>query len=222
MDNCKNNTNLRYVVLIRSGINIQKNLLALYDTNKGFIVHIAKQFDIPNHRYDDCMQLAYLALIDAVANYKFIYNSSFINYYQKWLKHYFYKDFVKMSYPMCLNSHNIKNIDQLKFYSLEELFVEQSGESLQYTSLTDSINVFDILEDDIINAIWNIVHDSLSEINYYVIVQRFKHNRTLESIAKSLGIGKERVRLRILRSLKKLRFNDDLRQIAIDWYAIRV
>lgn len=217
----KNEKNKSYVVLIRSGINVRENMYKLYEENFGFVVYFIRRCKIPQSRFNDCTQLAYLALYDAVINFKFIHKMSFINYYKKWMIHYFYEDMLLMGYPMRITKTSVKEVDSTKWISIDEQAIVEI-DNHEGHRLTDSISLFSIMQSDLVSTIWTLVDSELNEKNYYIIQQRFIHKRTLSSIGEELGIGKERVRLRILRSLNKLSKNKDLQQIAIDWFEIDV
>ena len=221
MNSDQNTRNKNYIILIKSGINVKDNLLALYKSNLGFRIYIIKKCSIPASRYDDCMQLAYLALFDAVSNFKFIYKTSFINYYKKWLIHYFYDDMLKMGYPIKINRSLVNEIGETKWHPIDAISIDIINSKEMYR-IEESISLFTIMQKDLKETIWNLIKEDLSEKNFYIIQQRYIHNRTLASIGDELGIGKERVRLRILRALKRLRKNKNLRQIAVDWFDIDV
>lgn len=69
---------------IQAGIDTEKNLLTLWNNNSGFIhlliVPFAKKYE-----YDDLEQECFLALYDAIQNYK-VNESSFLTYYAIWAK----------------------------------------------------------------------------------------------------------------------------------------
>ncbi|MCR4755149.1 MAG: sigma-70 family RNA polymerase sigma factor [Lachnospiraceae bacterium] len=69
---------------IQAGINTEKNLLALWDNNLGFVNLLIHPFT-KKYEYDDLMQECFLALYDAVAYYK-VNESAFLTYYAIWAK----------------------------------------------------------------------------------------------------------------------------------------
>ena len=73
---------------IQAGIDTEKNLLTLWNNNSGFINLLILPFS-KKYEYDDLQQECFLALYDAIQNYK-VNESAFLTYYAIWAKNRLY------------------------------------------------------------------------------------------------------------------------------------
>lgn len=73
---------------IQAGIDTEKNLLTLWNNNSGFIHLLIVPFS-KKYEYDDLEQECFLALYDAIKNYR-VNESSFLTYYSIWAKNRLY------------------------------------------------------------------------------------------------------------------------------------
>lgn len=73
---------------IQAGIDTEKNLLTLWNNNSGFIHLLILPYS-KKYEYDDLQQECFLALYDAIQNYK-ANESTFLTYYAIWAKNRLY------------------------------------------------------------------------------------------------------------------------------------
>ncbi len=77
--------NEQLVVRIRAGEDVAKNMLELYNQNRGFIVKMARRYQ-GYAELEDLMQEGYIALSDAVSHYDADQGASFIHYAAFWIR----------------------------------------------------------------------------------------------------------------------------------------
>lgn len=211
-------TNEEIVKRIKAGENLLEDLYVL---NLGFVNYYAKCLSIPEAYYEDFIQQAYFALLDAVKAYPENSRVPFLKFYKRCLLHQYFLLKLEMFYPISFtrsvyeklkDSHALGNITCSKYNDLSD--------TEKFSSLCEEFDdvEFCVLSD----AFWNLVADNLSEVNYYVIWQRFVEERTYEDISEDLAIGGERVRRRVLRSLQNLKEIKEIQEIACDFFCLPV
>ena len=77
--------NEQLVARIRAGEDVAKNMLELYNQNRGFIVKVAKRYQ-GFAEMEDLIQEGYIGLSEAVSRYDADKNSSFIHYAAFWIR----------------------------------------------------------------------------------------------------------------------------------------
>ncbi len=77
--------NEQLVARIQAGEDVAKNMLELYNQNRGFIVKMAKRYQ-GFAEMEDLMQEGYIALSDAVSHYDADQGASFIHYAAFWIR----------------------------------------------------------------------------------------------------------------------------------------
>ena len=77
--------NEQLVARIRAGEDVAKNMLELYNQNRGFIVKVAKRYQ-GFAEMEDLLQEGYIGLSEAVSRYDADKNSSFIHYAAFWIR----------------------------------------------------------------------------------------------------------------------------------------
>ena len=77
--------NEQLVARIRAGEDVAKNMLELYNQNRGFIVKMAKRYQ-GFAEMEDLIQEGYIGLSEAVSRYDADKNSSFIHYAAFWIR----------------------------------------------------------------------------------------------------------------------------------------
>ncbi len=77
--------NEQLVARIRAGEDVAKNMLELYNQNRGFIVKVAKRYQ-GFAEMEDLLQEGYIGLSEAVSCYDADKNSSFIHYAAFWIR----------------------------------------------------------------------------------------------------------------------------------------
>ena len=197
---------------LKEGISFKENMEILYTANVGLFVEMGTGFGFTDIPVDELLQIAYLALDNAVKVYTFESKYSFLSFFRKCFFHECYVFRLENNYTFKLNQYSYK------------VFKESDLEVLDCSSvcLAQLDKNFDSIESNLISEIlWGIVDEQLTPKNSYILHERFKKNKTFKEIASILGIGSERVRVREISSLKRLRNNKDVQQLAKDVQLIR-
>lgn len=221
--------NLELVALIQNNIAIKYNLERLYFNNKGFIKKIIKHCNINDPELEkELMQIAFFAVYDSAIKFDFNKSNNYLFYLKKWIIHYFYQDLLRMRYSFRITDaayKEAKKLDKLATFRAVDLsYLSSSDVALGITngSLITYLHVEDSFKDDLSKEIWKIVKDNVTPMNYQILIYRFANKMSYKQIGECYGVGKERIRLRVLRSLNKLRNVTELQIIAKDWYNIKV
>ena len=177
--------------------------LELFRMNRGFTGIMVRRYCLNPADVDDYWQMAYLALTDSVRAFDSEKDIFFLSYYKVYLTKYFYNFNFKNQFPFSNNNEDYrdfitgkKSIDLNRFSSIDNYDIE----------------FVDYVIDD--ERIWNLISEILDDKNYYVIYSYFHDGKNLAEIGRSLGIGRERVRLRKDRSMEKLKKNSKIRDLA--------
>lgn len=226
----KKQFNLELINLIQNGIAVSYNLERLYENNIGFIYDTMMDCNISTNSdlAKDLAQVAFFAIYDSAIKFDKSKGLSYLNYLNLWLIHYFYRELLRMKYSFKITNtayYNAKHLDKLSdFYAMDLSYLENHEilDGIADGSLMYTIHYEDIYSNALTKELWKIVENSLTKMNYEIILLRFKDRLKYAQIAEKYSIGKDRVRLRVLRSLKKLKYNKDIQIIAEDWYNIDV
>lgn len=222
--------NLELVNLIQNGIAVSYNLGRLYENNLGLIYDtlVSSHIDLNGDLAEDLLQVAFFAIYDSAIKYDKNKGMQYLNYLKLWLIHYFYQELIRMNYSFKITDkayYSAKRLGKLSDFramDLSYLSYQEISDGIEDGSLFYTIHYEDIYSNVLSKEFWEIVKKDLTEMNYEIIQLRFQENLSYAKIAMRYGIGKERVRLRVLRSLNKLKMNQDIQIIAEDWYNIDV
>lgn len=206
---------LSLVTEIKNGIRVKENMSKLYFENLNLIHTMANSMYLTDSDREDFLQMAYIALDKAVHVFKFDSGYSFLAYYRRCLVHEFYQHILLMRYPYRVTH---KEHQHLKIHGDGLFFHYDTAESLDLTLVDTGFKEaeYQLLCD----SVWNTVRSELNAKNYHVIVKLYKEGQSRREIANEMRIGYERVRLREIRSLQKLRRNSFLHELAMDYYGI--
>ena len=222
--------NLELVNLIQNGIAVSYNLGRLYENNLGLIYDtlVSSHIDLNGDLAEDLLQVAFFAIYDSAIKYDKNKGMKYLNYLKLWLIHYFSQELIRMNYSFKITDkayYSAKRLGKLSDFramDLSYLSYQEISDGIEDGSLFYTIHYEDIYSNVLSKEFWEIVKKDLTEMNYEIIQLRFQENLSYAKIAMRYGIGKERVRLRVLRSLNKLKKNQDIQIIAEDWYNIDV
>ena len=196
---------------IKNSENVKQNMLLLYNENKNFLFYMASVLKVSAESLDDFMQLGYLALVQAVRTYNRMYSFSY--YYSLYIRHEYYEYHLRMHFPVRVSHSFYKNnLDKSPLLTASVSLDYCTGASFHEDSFEESSLVR--------IEVWTVVRDCVTELNYYIVQQRYINQRTFEDIGNELGIGKDRVRKRLVRCLAKLHDNKRLQEIALDYFNI--
>lgn len=202
---------------IKNGINITENMQALYSENLGLLHVIGNELHLSKEDREDFMQLAYLALHDAIKAFSVDSEYSFLSYYRRCLRHTYFLYRLEMKYPTKLNQYSIKHAQSLN---------ENNGvESVSFDSISfpSTEGGFKKCEDRLIcDVIWREINVSLTPINADILYRYYKRNQTYREIGNNYGICINSIRSRIIRSLRILKRSKILQEIAKEYYGIDV
>lgn len=177
-------------ILARNGNN--RSLEELYINNKGLITIAARNFSKTANDFEDLQQIAIFAVIDAVKAFDGKYKFST---YLKWtLKHHFYK-YITEQYK--IDSAELNN----------EIYAEPTYQMEE-----------EIISCNTLAKVLDCMKQTLDEKNLNIVIDHVCLGKSFAEIGRNLGIGRERVRMRELRALKKLRENRDLQRIADEYF----
>lgn len=226
----KKQFNLELINLIQNGISVSYNLGRLYENNLGFIYETMINCNISpsSNLAEDLAQVAFFAIYDSAIKYDVSKGMSYLNYLNFWLIHYFYKELLRMKYSFKITNtayYAAKRLGKISdFYAMDLSYLENSEilDGIADGSLLYTIRYEDIYTNDLIKEFWKIVENSLTKMNYEIILLRFRDGLKYAQIAEKYSIGKDRIRMRVIRSLKRLKYNRDIQIIAKDWYNIDV
>lgn len=187
-------------------------MLELYSNTMWYAKKLSYSYCWNNDVSDDFMQISYIALSDAVKSFKPGKQYPFLAYYRKWLIHYFYRYTLEMRFPVKVpRDVDIKT-------SISDSITERLLMAMLTTTI-NSVSSFEKVELEILKEIiWERVDTDLSDENSRIIRGRFLELRTLSSLGEEFDIGAERVRLREIRSLKKLSHDETLQEIALNFF----
>ena len=158
---------------------------------------------------EEYYQTAFLALDDAVRAFSEKSQYSFMSYYRMCIKHRYYLYVLEMKYLVRLNA----TVTDKSNYKYIEKMVETEQADIGELDLSFEQVEYCILAD----AVWCEVFSSLDYKNAWILQERYLRERTLNSIADELGIGCDRVRRRISRSLNRLRRNQTMKSLAQEY-----
>ena len=75
-----------------------------------------------------------------------------------------------------------------------------------------------MIAEDILGKVLECMRSTLDEKNYKIMLEHICLDKSFAEIGRNLGIGRERVRMREVRSIKKLQENKDLQRIAAEYF----
>lgn len=167
--------------------------MELFRQNLGFCAIYVKKYCFNCCDAEDYFQLAYIALINAVREYDSNSGYNFLTYYKTYLNSEFYRFNHKVQFPFSCS-----------FQDYRKLITKEKTVSYDRFLRVNSIDT-SIAENTIVEVeTWEYLRRVLTPVNYKVMFDYFVRGKTMAAIGRELGIGKERVRQRKLRILKKL------------------
>lgn len=206
---------------------VATDLVLLYRKNLGFIVSCIKEYgllvDYHARDYEDYLQVSYLALVNAVRCFNFNFGTKFITYFRYWMKRYIYnfrmESTCQFHVPERKASAFIRDeLPKLKIFPMEKCF------ETKYSAVKScGMEELYALECQLYkNQIWEEARRLLTPENYIMVYARFAEGVEFSVIAERAGITYDAARLRVHRSLAKLRKSPILKVFAQDLYGIRV
>lgn len=221
--------NLELVNLIQNNISIKYNLERLYFNNLKFIKMVIKDCNVTDSELEkELLQIAFFAVYDAAIKFDFSRSDNYLYYLHRWLIHYFYQDLLRMRYSFRITDSAYREAKRLgdlsTFRAVDLSYLSSSDVALGISngSLVTYLHIEDRFRSDLSKEIWKIVRKNISEMNYQILIYRFVYQMSYKQIGDLYNIGKERIRLRVLRSLNRLKCVIELQIIAKDWYNIRI
>ena len=200
------------ILLIKQGVNVTENMQQLYCDNLRLLHTICTSLGLSRDERDEFMQLAYLALADAVKVYVPDGKYSFLSYYRQCLRHQYFVYRLEMKYPMRVNQNTYRNTQYSTVLPLD-VAVREANSDLDFIMAEDKL---------LAETVWNEVYAILTEENADIVFSYYGKGETYQTIGNRYGIGLNSVRKRVLRSLRLLRYSEQLRGIASDYYGIEV
>lgn len=190
-------------------------LLELYKLNYGFLYNYASSYFGSQWYMEDFLQLGYLAIEKAVTSYLSTENEEkydFIAFYKMWLHHYFFRFNCLMQKPLKIPTDEF--IDAKEKFNIVEF-------------LEDNIKLEapDNLESQMLNKeLHYILCQEMSKVlepkNYYIMQEVYFKDRSMASVGREIGMSRDAVRKRVLKSLNILKTNKDLQKIAKDYFGL--
>ena len=170
----------------------QAALAELYKNNKGVIRLAAGRFSRNNEDFEDLMQIGMIAIIDAVRAYdgKYVFLT-----YLKWTMHHHFYKYATNQYKLVCSELTDDLIESLVYHPAR-----------------------DVIAEDILGKVLECMRSTLDEKNYKIMLEHICLDKSFAEIGMNLGIGRERVRMREVRSIKKLQENKDLQRIAAEYF----
>jgi hypothetical protein len=198
----------------------QGNLEASYDlltVNHSFLVNLYRKLHVYGYYYEEFEMICYEALIKAANHADLTKGYCFNAYWKKYILHEYLLEKIQLQYAFSLTTAEYStakrdNVDLINNYYRRS------------TSKQEGLIINDVYEcvfqAELRKLVWIEVSKTVTNENAYILWELFSKNRTLTSLAQELHIGTDRVRMRKIRSLKKLKENKKLRELAYDYYGI--
>lgn len=194
----------------------------LYFDNLGLVYCIAGSLRLSEFDRGDILQIAYLALDKAVKVYRFDSEYTFVAYYRRCLVHEIYLHTLLMKYPFRVSHQEYKRLKQQEQQPVLLLGngLECADQTdLSYASIDDAF--IDVEHKILRESVWHVVESELTSENFFIISSLYRDGKTRRDLACILNIGYERVRMREIRSLRRLRKVAFLKEIAFDYFGIK-
>lgn len=197
----------------------KSKLTDLYYSNYGFLYSQAKKYAKTRWQLEDMLQLGYFALEKAVSSYvNADYEKyDFITFYRVWLRQYFYRFNCAMQYCVKIPEKEFMRVqNEIAFEEFQETLVEQKF----LTSYGDE-TVGPILENNLHDILVTEMSKTLDEQNCYIIIEVYFKEKSMASVGRRLGITRDAVRKRVLKSLKLLKKNKNIQKLASEYLGVR-
>lgn len=206
---------------------VATDLVLLYRKNLGFIVSCIKEYgllvDYHARDYEDYLQVSYLALVNAVRRFNFSFGTKFITYFRHWLKCYIYNFRMKSTCQFHVPEREASAFARDELPKIKMLPIDKCFEAKCSVVKSYGMEELYAIECQLYkNQIWEEAHRLLTPENYAMVYARFAEGVEFSVIAERAGITYDAARLRIHRSLAKLRKSPILKIFAQDLYGIRV
>lgn len=170
--------------------------LLLFTINKKFVYKSLNEMSTMPSNIDDYLQLSYLALFKHVKSYENC-NCRFLAFYRVWIFHYVYLYNTEMQLP----------------FRVPVNFFKKVGYTRVPLESNTSMYCINILDDLMNKTLWDEVEVCVGEMNKDILKMYYKEEMSYAAIGRYYGIGRERVRQRVLRSIRKLRESKSMKLI---------
>ncbi len=206
---------------------VATDLVLLYRQNLGFIVNCIKEYgllvDYHARDYEDYLQVSYLALVSAVRRFKFGLGIKFITYFRFWMKRYVYNFRMKSTCQFHVPEREASTFARDELPKIKILPIDDCFKTEYSAVKSCGMEELDAIECQLYkNQIWEEARRLLTPENYAMVYARFVEGVEFSVIAERVGITYDAARLRVHRSLVKLKRSPILRVFAQDLYGIRI
>lgn len=201
--------NIRLINEIRNGD--KDKIVDLMRNNYGIIHSCILKYLSPQTEYDDLMQEAYFGTVRAVKAFDLKRSDRFTIILGLWVNHFMY---------LYVNKANIRNarqcssldslLDDLNLVPVRDLTDYLLAESVESTYITQSLE----------EQLWGEVSRILSKDNYKAVYDAYKNQKSYAEIGRALKIGRASARLKVIRSLEKLKKSNKIKILAYDYFSI--
>ncbi len=211
--------NLDYVRSIKHG-DLEASV-ALLNENWDFVFYMSKCFGVDTQYYGDFRQIAWFAVIETAENYDFAFShkNTFKILWKKYtMKHYL--DFkLEQFYTMKVARSTYTKIKST--IGIENSVLVPS--SMQENLGLINNNLFFNMERSIMSGtLWSEVYTVLEGEELKIILDFYKKEKALGTIAKELSLSIDEVKYRKKKALKRLRANKYIRAIGHDYFYLNV
>lgn len=192
----------------------KEKTLELYMTHYGFLYNYAKAYYGSNQNLEDFLQLGYFALEKAISSYvntKEI-KGNFLTFYKVWLNHYFFRFNCVMQQPFRIPTGEFTRVT-------EDISLLDSLDKNTLLQESEPIDSF-VLDEELHNLLCQEMSKELDQKNYYILYEVYFNERSMASVGREVGMSRDAVRKRVLRSLKKLKENKNLQLLAYDYLGV--
>lgn len=199
------------IAKIKRQENVKRNYEQLYYSNYPLIISLSKTCGVRHDDLDDFLQLAFIALRNAIAAYEETSRFSFLSFFRRCLIHEYYVYKLSMHFPCRLTNGAYQKIKESTegLYAVELESIELHQLDYAYSASERALAS---------SVLWDTVAQVLSAENTYIIRKRFIEECTFCEIAKELGVGAECIRQREKKSLNKLRANKVIQELRADFW----
>lgn len=188
----------------------ETKVLELYFVNENFLHDFIQKYTHTADCYEDLMQLGYFALDKAVHKYLETKDTryGFIAFYRMWLNYYFFR--FNCSMQQCVRLPETEFLKLKDKYSTVEFSESLHGGSYEMES--------EILQKDLRDILTTEIKNSLDAKSVYIILEVFFNERSMASLGRELGMSRAGVHKRVRSSLKKLKENTKLCELASEYF----
>lgn len=196
------------VYRIKEQNEVEDGVLNLYLANYGLIYRFASDFRVPINDLEDFKQLCYFALLEAIRVFPKNSEYSFTACFRLCVRSAYSQYKLHSEYPVSITRWGVRKLTDSDMLPKK---VTLEGVRTPYLDY-----YFRVIEErEVKKSLWDRVNDVLSPKNALVLRMRYLDEKTYREIGEELGIGAERARMRHNRSLRRLRDDPVISEIAI-------